>query len=88
MQDRKPNFRIMGKTGIGEDGKHYFQLSMWNPEGTTQIGEPFGPYGPFETLEICQKEMQIAADIAISGTGAEATVNMKTDETKILKADK
>lgn len=48
--------RIKGRVGIGEeDGKHYYEISMWNVENTKQFGEPF-ILGPFESEPIAAEE--------------------------------
>lgn len=64
--------RIRGKVGQIEEpeelkDKWCFNLSLWTFDGETQIGEPFGPFGPFDSEEIAQKELMIAARVACEG---------------------
>ena len=40
--------RIRARTGQGEDNKWYFEISMWNFEGTQMIGEPIGTFYMWE----------------------------------------
>ena len=57
--------RIRAKTGRGDDGKYYFEISLWNFEGTEIIGgEPVGTYGPWDTEEIAKSEMRRAVEIS------------------------
>lgn len=57
--------RIRARTGQGDDKKWYFEISMWNFEGTVQIGDkPIGTFGPWETEAIAKEEMRKAVRIA------------------------
>lgn len=55
--------RIRARSGQGDDKKWYFEISMWNFEGTTMIGEPFGTFGPWETEKQCKSEMRKAVEL-------------------------
>ena len=57
--------RIRGKVGIMDYpkdlvGKFAFEISMWTFDGETRIGEPFGPFGPFDTEQQAQDELRKA----------------------------
>lgn len=56
--------RIRARTGPGEDGKYYFEISLWNFEGTEMIGDPIGPFGPFETEKEAKAEMRRAVELS------------------------
>jgi hypothetical protein len=67
--------RLRGRVGQGDDGKYYFELSMWNFEGTERVGEPFGTFGPWKNENEAKKEMRKAVEIAckaIKGPNGEA----------------
>lgn len=51
--------RIRARHGQGDDGKWYFEISLWTFDGETQIEEPF-QIGPFETKKIVLDEMHKA----------------------------
>lgn len=51
--------RIRARVGNGEDGKFYFEISLWNLAGTVRIGEPF-TFGPYETDKLAHEEMKKA----------------------------
>lgn len=60
--------RIRGKVGQAEpgqgyDGKWFFHIEIATFYGET-IGEPVGPFGPFDTKEIAQAELKEAARIS------------------------
>lgn len=58
--------RIRGRAGQGEDGKWYFEISMWDLAGLTMVGgEPIGTYGPWDTEKIAKKEMRKAVEIIV-----------------------
>lgn len=58
--------RIRGRVGQAEeDNKWYFEMSMWNFEGTQMIGEPLGTFGPWETEEIAKAKMRKASEICL-----------------------
>ena len=59
--------RIRGRVGKGDDGKFYFELGLWDFSGENMIGEPLGPFGPYETESIAQDELKRAAQIACEG---------------------
>lgn len=55
--------RIRGKVGAIEDpkdlaGKFAFTISLWTFDGEKMIGDPFGPFGPYETEAIAKEEMR------------------------------
>lgn len=52
--------RIRGKVGVGEDGKYYYEMSMWNQEATKCWGS-FGPVGPFVSEPEAQVELRKAS---------------------------
>ena len=57
--------RIRARTGQGEDNKWYFEISMWNFEGTIQIGgEHIGTFGPWDAENEAKKEMRRAVELA------------------------
>ena len=59
--------RIRARSGKGEDNKFYFEISIWNFAGTQQVGDVIGPFGPWETEEICKAEMRRAVEIGVKG---------------------
>lgn len=73
--------RFKGRVGQGDDKKFYFEISLWNFEGTEMIGgEPIGTFGPWDTEEIAHEEMQTAVEMCCKhATKGEATgfVDMK-----------
>lgn len=56
--------RIRARTGQGDDGKYYFEISVWEFDGETQIGEPIGPFGPYDTEAKAKEEMRRACRMA------------------------
>ena len=76
--------RIRARTGQGDDGKWYFEISMWNFEGTKQIGgKPIATLGPWKTEKIAKREMRKAVELVCSkvigpnGEQAEGYVDFK-----------
>lgn len=67
--------RIRGRVGRGDDTKWYFELSLWNFEGTVMQGnEPLGTFGPFNSKKLAFQEMNRAVEIACKGvSNGEAT---------------
>lgn len=82
--------RVRGKVGTGDDGKFYFEMSLWNFEGTKMVGEPFPPCGPYDTKEIAGQHLQTAAELVCKkmaekeGLKPEGFVDFK-DEGKFKK---
>ena len=54
--------RIRGKVGTGEDGKFYFEITLWDFYGKFQVGEPF-TIGPWENEQQAHDEMKRAVKI-------------------------
>lgn len=60
--------RIRGRVGQAEpgqgvDGKWFFTLEVATLYGET-IGEPFGPFGPYDSKELAQDALRGAARLA------------------------
>ncbi len=84
--------RIRGKVGHGDDGKYYFEISMWNFEGTEMIGgEPLGTFGPWETEKEAHSELRKAVELAckkITNNKANGYVDFKNGgEFRRFKSD-
>lgn len=66
--------RIRGRTGQGEDGKFYNELSLWDFGGENQIGESF-TFGPYETREegltALKEQAKTASDACEISAGGE-----------------
>lgn len=57
--------RIRGKVGQAESpddvkGKYFFEISIWDLAGENQVGDPLGPFGPFDTEKVAKEEMRKA----------------------------
>ena len=48
--------RLRARVGNGEDGKFYFELSMWNLGATKMVGKPW-TFGPFDTEKEAHEHM-------------------------------
>lgn len=63
--------RIRSRSGIIEEGKDVgkwaFEVSLWTFDGEHQVGEPFGPFGPFdsqlEAIEESKRCVQLIAEV-------------------------
>lgn len=58
--------RIRGKIGQATEpddvkGKWFYEISLWSFDGETQLGDPFGPFGPFETRVLAADALEHAA---------------------------
>lgn len=69
--------------GQGVDGKWFFEIIVANFYGEN-IGEPFGPIGPFDTEQAAQAEMRNAVrivaeslEVKISGEKSGQYMDMK-----------
>jgi len=69
--------RIRGRAGIADEGpdegKWFYEVTIWNFAGEVQIGEPF-QFGPFDTEpEACafgrEKTRELAQFIEVQMTG-------------------
>ena len=57
--------RIRARTGKGDDKQWYFEISVWNFEGTQMIGDqPIGTFGPWPTEKKAKQEMRKAVELA------------------------
>jgi hypothetical protein len=61
--------RIRGRVGQASEpkewaGKFAFEISMWTFDGETQIGDPFGPFGPYDTEAQAKDAMRRACQLA------------------------
>lgn len=54
--------RIRGKVGTADDGKIYFEISIWDFYGKQQAGEPF-TIGPWKDEQEAHDEMKKAVKI-------------------------
>jgi hypothetical protein len=58
-------------------GKWAFEVSLWDFYGERQIGEPFGPYGAFDTqaqaIEESKRCAQMICDDIVKSMGEEPT---------------
>lgn len=45
-------------------GKWFFEVSMWTFDGEQMVGEPIGPFGPYDTQDIAIAESKKAAQKA------------------------
>lgn len=66
--------RIRGRVGqIAEPselaGKWAFEISMWDFYGKEQIGDPFGPFGCYETEALAKDAMREACRKACEAVG-------------------
>lgn len=55
--------RIRGKVGTADDGKFYFEISLWDFYGKQQVGDPF-TIGPWDTEKQAHEEMKKAAKLS------------------------
>jgi hypothetical protein len=75
--------RIRARVGQGDDQKWYFEISLWNFIGTEQMGEPFGPFGPYDSEAKAKEEMRKATELCVkacrgpSGEEPEGYVDLK-----------
>lgn len=61
--------RIRGRLAQFDEPKEWkdkwcFEISVWTFDGETQIGEPIGPFGPYETKAEAAQELKRAARLA------------------------
>lgn len=56
--------RVRGRVGSAEDGKYYFELSIWDFSGRKQLCDPF-TIGPWKTEAQAHKEMHKAAELVV-----------------------
>ena len=54
--------RIRGKVGTADDGKFYFEITLWDFYGESRVGEPI-TIGPWETEKQAHEELKKAARI-------------------------
>lgn len=68
--------RVRARTGEGDDKKFYFEISLWNFEGTNSLGDPFC-FGPYETESEAKKHMREGVELVVKtlqeSAGAEPT---------------
>lgn len=70
--------RIRGRVGTGDDGKFYYEVSIWDFYGENQVGDHF-TLGPFDDEEKANEAGREAVKIAcdVAGGDKETYMDMK-----------
>lgn len=55
--------RLRARVGTGEDGKFYFEMSLWDLGATKMLGPPW-TFGPFENEKTAYERMKETVKMA------------------------